>query len=210
MDLPEEPPGRTEAMIPLLRKALGDGVTIYADANGSYDVEEALRIGRMLEEIGAAFYEEPCPFDWLEETRDIGQALAIPIAGGEQESSMRRFRWMAANDAVQVFQPDLLYFGGFIRSIKVALMAKAVGMPCTPHMSGAGLGTLYVLHYAAVVPNAGPYQEYKGPPEGIPLEGEAGALQVRDGKVELPTGPGLGAELSPRWIAAATTLTLPD
>ena len=75
MNLPEEPPGRSERLIPMVREALGDEVTIYADANGSYDVEEAVRLGRLLEEIDAAFYEEPCPFDGLWETKAVGDAL---------------------------------------------------------------------------------------------------------------------------------------
>ena len=208
MNLPEEPPGRSERLIPMLREALGDDVTIYADANGSYNIEEGIRIGRMLEEIDAAFFEEPCPFDWLWETKAIGDALDIPIAGGEQESSMRRFRWMVANDGVQVFQPDLLYFGGLIRSIKVARMAEAAGKLCTPHMSGAGLGSLYVLHYASAVPNAGPFQEYKGANKEIPFESTSVSLEARDGQVPAPTGPGLGVRLDPNWIAQSEALAL--
>ena len=208
MNLPEAPPGRSERLIPMVREALGDDVTIYADANGSYDVAEAIRIGRMLEEIDAAFFEEPCPFDGLWETKAVGDALAIHIAGGEQESSMRRFRWMAENDGVQVFQPDLLYFGGLIRSIKVARMAEAAGKLCTPHMSGAGLGSLYVLHYASVVPNPGPFQEYKGTHKEIPFESTSVSLEARDGQVPVPTGPGLGVRLDPEWIAQSQVLTV--
>ena len=206
MDLPEEPPGRTEKLIPMIRKALGDDVTIYADSNGSYDVEESVRIGRMLEEIDAAFFEEPTPFDHLWETKDVADALDIPIAGGEQESSMRRFRWMIANDAVQVVQPDLLYFGGLTRSIKVARMAEAAGLTCTPHMSGAGLGSLYVLHYASVVPNAGPFQEYKGANKEIPFESTSGVLEAMNSQVDVPTGPGLGVNLDPDWIGRSEKL----
>ncbi|WP_373496548.1 mandelate racemase/muconate lactonizing enzyme family protein, partial [Aquiflexum sp.] len=206
MGLPEEPPGRSEKLIPMLRKALGDEVVIYADANGSYEVEEAIKIGRLLEEINVAFFEEPCPFDWIWETKAIGDALAVPIAGGEQESSMRRFRWMVANDGLQVFQPDLFYFGGFIRSIKVARMAEFVNKPCTPHMSGWGLGSLYMLHYASIVPNAGAHQEYKGVSHDIPFESSAGSLEAREGKVAVPKGPGFGVSLDPNWIAKSKEL----
>ena len=208
MNLPEVPQGRSERLIPMVRKALGDDVTIYADANGSYDVAEAVRIGRMLEDINAAFYEEPCPFDQLWETKEVGDALDIPIAGGEQESSMRRFRWMVANDGVQVFQPDILYFGGLTRSIKVARMANAAGQPCTPHMSGAGMGSLYVLHFASVVPDPGPFQEYKGANREIPFESTSGNLEVRDGSIPVPTGSGLGIRLDPDWIAKSIRLTV--
>lgn len=202
----ESPPGRSEKMIPLLREALGDEVVIYADANGGYDVEEAVRIGRLLEDIHAGFFEEPCPFDHLWETKEVADALDLPVAGGEQEDSMRRFRWMAEHDGVQVFQPDLFYYGGLIRSIKVARMAEAVGRPCTPHISGAGLGMLYVLHFASIVPNAGPHQEYKGPNEDIPYEAPPGDLRAVEGVMPVPTGPGLGVTLDPDWIAQSEVL----
>lgn len=73
---------------------------IHADSNSSYDPPEAIRVGRLLEDIGAVYYEEPCPFDHLEDTKTVADALAIPVSGGEQESSQRRFRWMIANRGV--------------------------------------------------------------------------------------------------------------
>ncbi len=206
----ESPPGRSEEMIPMVREALGDDVVIYADANGGYGVEEAIRIGRMLEKIDAGFFEEPVPFDYLWETKEVADALDIPIAGGEQEDSLRRFRWMASADAVQVFQPDLFYYGGMIRSIQVARMAEAIGRPCTPHMSGAGLGMLYVLHYASIVPNAGAHQEYKGPNKDIPYETSPGNLDAVEGVIPVPTGPGLGVTIDLDWMAKSEILsTLP-
>ena len=76
---------------------------------------------------------------------------------------------MIEHRGVDVVQPDLFYFGGFVRSIRVARMAAAAGMPCTPHMSGGGLGYLYVAHFASCVPNAGPYQEFKGTDDSLPV-----------------------------------------
>ena len=60
--------GRTEKLIPLVRKTFGDTIDIHADANSSYDPPQAIRVGRMLEEVGAVYFEEPCPFDHLEDT----------------------------------------------------------------------------------------------------------------------------------------------
>ena len=102
---------------------------------------------------------------------------------------MRRFRWMVAHDGLDILQPDLFYFGGLIRTVKVARMAAAAGKLCTPHMSGWGLGMLYQLHYASVVPNAGAYQEYKGVNAAIPLESSV-SLRAEDGQMKVPTGPG--------------------
>ena len=127
------PAGRTEKIIPLIRKTFGDKMTLYADANGFYSVEEAIRVGKLLEEYRYRFFEEPVMFDWYEETREVADALALPIAGGEQEYSLHGFRWLIANDGLEIVQPDNYYFGGMIRCMKVARMAEAFGKSCTPH-----------------------------------------------------------------------------
>ena len=197
----DDPPGRTEELVPLVRGTFGDKMTIYADANGSYTVDKAIEIGRLLERYNYDFYEEPVPFDQLEETKMVADALDIPVAGGEQETSMHRFRWMIANDCLQVVQPDLFYFGGMIRCMRVARMAQVVGIPCTPHISGSGLGYLYMLHFVSSLQNAGPYHEFKGINPDIPLTCDTSPLRSIDGMVTVPRGPGLGIQLNPDFIA---------
>ena len=197
---------RDHALIPLTRKTFGDGMTIYADANGSYDVPTAVRIGRLMQDHRLAFLEEPVPFDYYDETKDVADQLPLPVAGGEQESSLRRFRWMIEHKGVDVVQPDLFYFGGFIRSIRVARMAAAAGIPCTPHMSDGGLGYLYVAHYASCVPNAGPFQEYKGRDDSLPVSSDTSPLRCVNGMLKVPTGPGLGVTIDPAFVAKAQTL----
>jgi L-alanine-DL-glutamate epimerase-like enolase superfamily enzyme len=200
MNAPEIPPGRSEKLIPLVRKTFGDEMTIYADANGSYDVREAMRIGKLMEENKFDFFEEPVPFDWYEETKMVTDSLKIPVAGGEQESSMHSFRWLIGNEALQIVQPDIFYFGGMIRSMKAARMAAVKKMDCTPHISGSGLGYLYMMHFVSAVPNAGPYHEFKGFNNELPLECSTSGLQSHGGKVKVPTGPGLGVEIDPEFI----------
>jgi L-alanine-DL-glutamate epimerase-like enolase superfamily enzyme len=156
------PKGRTEKIIPLVRETFGDRMALYADANGFYSADEAIRVGRLLEEYGYGFFEEPVLFDWYEETKQVADALTIPIAGGEQEYSLHGFRWLIANDGLQIVQPDNYYFGGMIRSMKVARMAEAFGKLCTPHMSGGGLGYLYMIHFVSVLANAFAHHEFKG------------------------------------------------
>jgi L-alanine-DL-glutamate epimerase-like enolase superfamily enzyme len=176
--------GRTEGLIRLSRKVFGDEIIIHADGNGSYDPPCAIEIGKMLEEINAYFYEEPCPFDHLEDTKAVADALTIPIAGGEQETSLRRFRWMILNNAVQTVQPDLHYNGGLIRTIRVARMAAA-GKPITLHISD-GLCYVQMLHFAAITPNIGKFQEFK---TGIEETGGYfdPPLQAKEGKVSVPS-----------------------
>lgn len=151
------PVDRTEKLIPLIRNTFGDDMVVYADSNGSYDVEEAVRIGRIMEDHKFDFFEEPVPFDWYEETREVTKKLNIPIAGGEQEASIHNFRWLLGNDALDIVQQDIFYFGGMVRSMKVARMAHALAQVCVPHISGSGLGYLYMMHFVSALPNAGPY-----------------------------------------------------
>ncbi len=183
-------PGRTPNLIALSRKVLGDAIDIHADSNSSYDPPQAIEVGRMLEDIGAVYFEEPCPFDHLEDTKVVADTLDIPVSGGEQEFSDRRFRWMIANRGVDIVQPDLHYYGGLIRSTRVARMAELAGMPTTVHISG-GFGFIYMLHFAACTPDIGRYQEYK---RGIEKYRDwfDPALEIRDGKMSIPRGPGCG------------------
>jgi L-alanine-DL-glutamate epimerase-like enolase superfamily enzyme len=194
------PAGRTEKMIPLIRKTFGDSMALFADANGFYSVEEAIRVGKLLEEYRYGFFEEPVMFDWHEETKQVADALSLPIALGEQEYSLHGFRWLIANDAVQIVQPDNYYFGGMIRSMKVARMAEAFGKRCTPHMSGGGLGFLYMMHFVSALPNAMPHHEFKGLGTAVPFECKTSPLKVVNGQIKVPTGPGLGVEIDPAYI----------
>ncbi len=201
------PKGRTERIIPLVRKTFGDEMALYADANGFYSVEEAIRAGRLLEEYNYGFFEEPVTFDWREETRQVADALSLPIALGEQEYSLHGFRWLIANDAVRIVQPDNYYFGGMIRSMQVARMAAAFGKTCTPHMSGGGLGFLYMMHFVSVVPNATPFHEFKGLKTNVQFNCSTSPLKVVDGKIKVPTGAGLGVDIDPDFVARHQPVT---
>jgi L-alanine-DL-glutamate epimerase-like enolase superfamily enzyme len=183
-------PGRTEKLIPLSRKTLGDQIAIHADSNSSYDPLQAIRVGRMLEEIKAVYFEEPCPFDDLEATKKVTDALTIPVALGEQEYSQWRFQYTIRERVADIVQPDLFYYGGLIRSIRVARMAALRDMPTTPHISG-GFGFVYMLHFASCVPKIGPWQEYK---EGVKQYGSwfNPPLRIADGAITVPKGPGVG------------------
>jgi L-alanine-DL-glutamate epimerase-like enolase superfamily enzyme len=194
------PAGRTETIIPLVRKTFGNEMVLYADSNGFYSVEEAIRVGKLLEDYRFEFFEEPVPFDWYEETKRVADALKIPVAGGEQEYSLHGFRWLIANDGLQIVQPDIYYFGGMIRSMKVALMANAFGKSCTPHMSGGDLGFLYMMHFVSALPNALSYHEFKGFKTDVAFVCKTSPLQSENGMVKVPTGPGSGVDIDPEFI----------
>jgi L-alanine-DL-glutamate epimerase-like enolase superfamily enzyme len=205
MSHPEFPADRSVKLIPMVRKIFGDEMHLFADSNGSYNVEEAIRIGKLLQEYKYEHYEEPVPFDWYEETKQVADALTIPIAGGEQESSMHNFRWLIAHNALQIVQPDLYYFGGMIRSTKVARMAAALGKSVTPHISD-GLGYMYMMHFVSTLPNAGPFHEFKGNSK-IPVECKTSSLLINNGVIKVPTGPGCGVDIDPEYLKQYNVVT---
>lgn len=194
------PIGKTEKLIPLLRKEYGDGMSLYADSNGYYSVPEAIRVGKLLEEYKYVYFEEPVMYDHFEEIKAVADALTLPIANGEQDQNFVHFRWSIANDGLDIVQPDNYYFGGLIRSMKVARMAGAFGKTIIPHMSGGGLGFLYNIQFISVVPNAGVHHEFKGLDSNVPFECPTSPLKVINGKLKVPTGPGSGVIIDPEFI----------
>ena len=202
------PPGRTEKMIPLVRETFGDKMALYADSNGFYSVPEAIRVGRLLEAHKYRYFEEPVMFDHIEEIKEVADVLTIPIANGEQDNSFHGFRWLIANNGIDIVQPDNYYFGGMIRSMKVARMAHAFGKTIVPHMSGGGLGFLYNIQFVSAVPNADPHHEFKGLRTNVRYECKTSPLKVVDGKIKVPTGPGFGADFDPEWVKQHQAVSL--
>ena len=199
-------PGRTEKLIRMAREVFGDDMVLMIDGNGSYSVQEAIRIGRILEENNYYFYEEPVPWDWYQEQKEVADAMTIPMAGGEEEFGIHAFRWLIANDAFDIIQPDQFYFGGLIRSMQVTRMAEAGGKTIVPHLSAGGLGYLYLLHYVSVCPNAGEYHEFKlfatrdANGTAVPIESKTEPFVSVDGVIKVPTGSGLGIRIDPDYI----------
>ncbi|KIF67847.1 mandelate racemase/muconate lactonizing protein [Streptomyces sp. AcH 505] len=200
-------PGRTERIVPLTRQVLGDGVDLSADANGGFSVGRAIRVGRMLEEYGYFHYEEPVPFAEIEQSARVAAALDIPVSGGEQDLSIPQFNRMIGGGAVDIVQPDIGYIGGVSRARKVAVLAEAAGIPCTPHCANDSLLQVFSLHLAVAMPSCSQYQEWSVETtpwsEGVyePM------LRVTDGQVAAPTAPGWGVELVPSFVREAVSET---
>jgi L-alanine-DL-glutamate epimerase-like enolase superfamily enzyme len=195
-------PGRTQALVPTVRKALGDQVDLLADANSCYTPRKAIEVGRLLEEHGYSHYEEPCPYWELEWTAEVATALKIPVAGGEQDNDLAQWRRMFHMKAVRIAQPDICYVGGFTRALRVANLARQAGLVCVPHTSNLSLVAVFTLHLFGAIPNAGRHIEFS-------IESNSWkdlyqpALEVRDGHVAIPDGPGWGVIINPQWLAKA-------
>jgi L-alanine-DL-glutamate epimerase-like enolase superfamily enzyme len=198
----ETPHDRSAKLIPLVRETFGDDMVISADANGSYGPEEAIRIGKIMQEYNYAFYEEPVQFDDYDGLQQVADALQIPIALGEQEPSTWNFRHVLAHNSVGIVQQDMFYFGGMVRCMRIARMAAVLGKQCIPHISSTGLGYLYMMHFVSAIPNSGPYHEFKEFNNDLPYTCATSTLRSdSNGVIIVPTGPGVGVEIDPAYIA---------
>ncbi len=187
-----EDEARTRSLLPQLRKVLGNDITIYADANSSYTVEEGIAVGKFLEDHNVTIFEEPCPWEDYEGNRRVTAALKkVKVAGGEQDSSALRFADIIRTRVYDVVQPDLYYNGGIIRGYRVAQMAAKAGMGMAPHSPKADPLEAPFLHLAAAIPNLEGFQEYPARPGRQPSWYTPHIL-VKDGKLSVPAGPGLG------------------
>ncbi len=203
----DEWPGRSEAMAPAIRKALGDEVALLADGNSGFSPRRAIEIGRQLEDHGVGHFEEPCPWWELEQTKAVRDALELDVTGGEQDCMLPTWRHMIALGAVDVVQPDVCYLGGLVRTLRVAGMAEQAGLPVTPHSANLSLVTLFTMHLLRAIPNAGKYLELsiEGPDYYPWQEGlfRSDPYRVVEGQVEVTDAPGWGVEIDPAWLERA-------
>jgi L-alanine-DL-glutamate epimerase-like enolase superfamily enzyme len=203
----DEWPGRTEAIVPIVARALGDSMAKLVDANGGYSPRRAIEVGRLLESEGVAHFEEPCPYWELEQTKSVTEALDLDVTGGEQDWDLATWRRMIDTRAVDVVQPDVMYMGGLSRTLAVAAMAADAGLPCTPHSANLSLVTICTMHLLGAIANPGKYLEFSI--EGAdyyPWQEDlflGDPFAIRDGQVTIPSAPGWGVDINPAWLARA-------
>lgn len=201
----DEWPGRTEEIIPTMRRELGDEVDLLIDANSCYSPDRAIEVGHILQDNGFCHYEEPCPYWELEQTKKVTDALTINVTGGEQDCDLSTWKRMIEMRAVDIVQPDILYLGGISRTLRVVEMAQIAGLPVTPHCANMSLVTLFTMHLLRAIPNAGKYLEFS-------IEGAdyypwqdglftSSPYKIEDGQARITDAPGWGVEINPEWLA---------
>jgi L-alanine-DL-glutamate epimerase-like enolase superfamily enzyme len=205
----DEWPGRTEKIVPAIRRALGDNVDLLVDANCCYTPAKAIAISHLLEDHGIRHFEEPCPYweyEWTSEVTAALQPLRIQVAGGEQDCSLPTWRRMIERQVFDIVQPDICYVGGMTRALRVAALAQKAGLPCVLHSANLSLVTVFSLHLMGAIENAGPFVEFSIEPSSY-YPWQDGifrpALEVQGGTVQIPEAPGWGVEIEPGWLQAA-------
>ena len=201
----DEWPGRTEEIIPTMRRELGNEVDLLIDANSCYSPDRAIEVGHILQDNGFCHYEEPCPYWELEQTKKVTDALTIDVTGGEQDCDLSTWKRMIEMRAVDIVQPDILYLGGISRTLRVVEMAQTAGLSVTPHCANMSMVTLFTMHLLRAISNAGKYLEFS-------IEGAdyypwqdglftSSPYKIEDGQARVTDAPGWGVEINPEWLA---------
>ena len=175
------------------REAVGPDVALMLDANCPWTPAEALAMARALEPYDLTWLEEPV---WPPEDRAglawLRRESPVPIAAGENESTLIGFRDLIAAGAVDVLQPDVPKAGGIGETRKILALAQAANLPVALHSWFFGPALAATLQVAAAMGGSMPVEIAEGEPEAPTMTPD---VVVQDCWVELPAGPGLGIEL---------------
>jgi L-alanine-DL-glutamate epimerase-like enolase superfamily enzyme len=176
------------ARIEAVRAIAGGTMKLMVDANQVFSLPEALRRGRVYQELGCFWFEEPLRADDHAGLAELARALDLRIATGENDFGKRQFRDLFERRAVDVVQPDLRRAGGATECLEIAALADAFDVAYASHGGGPH------LHLLAAMPNA-IYMESGYLPDGARLE---------DGCIPLPEEPGFSR---PKWTGSASSRT---
>ena len=131
-----------------VRKAVGDDVEIFIDANNGYYAKQAIRMSREFEAFGVAWFEEPVLADDIDGLAAVSRATNIPVATGEHEYTKYGFKDLIARGGADIVQPDIGRVGGVTEWMKVSHLAHAFNLPVAPHAY-----SLLHLHCTMATPN---------------------------------------------------------
>ncbi len=181
-------PAEEEARVAAARRAIGDDVLLMLDANNAWsDAPTALRYMERYEPYDPYWIEEPFGPDDIDNHVRLAQSTSVPVATGEIEAGRWRFKELLEREAASILQPDAAVCGGVTEFRRIAATAASFGVTVCPHW----LHDLHV-HLAAAAPNAA-FVEFFPDDQVLNFRKLIDTqLQVEDGALRIPAGPGLG------------------
>jgi L-alanine-DL-glutamate epimerase-like enolase superfamily enzyme len=197
-----EPWERSTEILARVREAVGPDVAVLVDVQYAFpDADVALKVLKTWQEYDLFFVETPLWPDDLDGYRRLAAEQPIPIAAGEWLTT--RFEHLDLMDRgnVAIVQPDIGRVGGLTEARRVCELAAERGLQVVPHLWKTGVSVAAAVHLAAATANC-PYIEFMPAnltASGLRRDVADDGVQLIDGKVSLPTRPGLGIEVN--WDA---------
>jgi L-alanine-DL-glutamate epimerase-like enolase superfamily enzyme len=181
------------------REAIGRSIDLMVDAHGTMSVAQAKRFCRGAAELELRFVEEPVMTDDRAGLREVRAASSLPIAAGESEFTRFGFAELIDRRAVDVLQPDLSITGGFSEGLKIAALCETGRLELSPHCWGSVISFRAGLTLA-FASSAGVYMEVPMGADPLLREMASIDLELRDGTLAPPKGPGWGVEPDPEFL----------
>jgi len=187
-----------------IRGAVGPGVRLLCDVLWRYRLDEALRVGRVLDSEGYACLEAPLAPEDLPGHQKLVQSLDVPIAVGEPLRTAYEFLPWISQRALEIAQPDVMRTG-LTGAHKVAVLCEAHRIPVAPHVGVCTpVGMAATWQFAAAIPNFW-VQEHQLALANGAEEVLDTPLEVRGGKLMVPLRPGLGVSVNQSTVEDLTT-----
>jgi len=190
-----------EELVAAVRRGAGEGVDIMLDIGfGWRDAEHAIAMTRRLARYRPRWIEEPLPPDDVEGYARLADAVDVPIAAGEENTTRFEFAELIERGRLDVLQPDISRCGGLTEARRIAAMAHSRGRVCVPHAWSTGIISAASLHLLATLPVA-PYLEYCIRPNPLNTGLVRNPVVVEGGRAAVPQAPGLGITLDEAELA---------
>ena len=191
-----------------MREAVGDRMVLMLDSMWAYGFEDAVRVGRAIEDLDYFWYEDPLPREDVYNSAKLCAELDIPVMTVElAHGGLYGLPQYLTERATDILRGDAVLKGGITPLIKIAHLAEAFHMKCEIHTAGNALNNVANLHVTMAVPNCDWFEVLL--PFDLDGYGLTERIEVdRDGLVHAPQAPGLGVEIDWELVERRTTRTL--
>lgn len=181
--------------IEAVRDAVGPQVDIAVEGHAVFDEVGAVSVGRIAQEYGALFYEEPT-VSYPGVIRQVHEALEVPLALGERVYSCGQFLPFLEEGTVEILQPDAGTVGGISELVRVAQLVRRFGKAVMLHDCGTPLLNAATLQIEAALPEVTLHEHHVNNLHDYNNRLATRTFEVHDGLISVPKDPGLGVEIS--------------
>ncbi len=191
-----------------IRDAVGPDVDIIAEMHSFTDTTAAIQFGRMIEELGIYYYEEPVMPLNPKQMKKVADNVRIPIAAGERIYTRWGYRPFFEDGSIDVIQPDICTCGGLTEVKKICDMAHVYDVTVQIHVCGGPISTAAALQVEAAIPNFLIHELHR---YALLLPNTKSCKYnylPSKGVYEVPDLPGLGQELTEETIKASIIETV--
>ena len=184
-----------DEIVAAVREAMGPDIEILVDAHGMYNVPTAIELANRLARHDIHWFEEPVPVESYRALEQVRKEVGVKISVGERLHTRWEFVPILEKGLADFIMPDVTWTGGISELRKIAAMAEAYYIPVSPHDAGGPINILAGAHVMMTTPNFYKLETSRYELSAYSAFIEPG-LDIRNGRLTVPDGPGLGAEIN--------------